>query len=75
MRLADLGQERMLRQRRLDPREEIAAVRLIVGMLELAPSALREMAARRLLVVRTRRKCAIVEKGIAGDSERDMPTA
>ena len=55
MRLADLGRQVVLGQRALDPRDEIAAIGVIVGMLELAAAAFGKMAARRLLVMRRHR--------------------
>ena len=75
MRFADFGLERMLRERGFDPRHEIAAVRLVIGMLELAAAALGEMPARRLLVVRAGCERSVVEQSIARDSERDMAAA
>ena len=42
MRLADLGLEAVLGQRRLDPRNQIAAIGLVIDMLQLAPAAFRE---------------------------------
>jgi hypothetical protein len=62
----------MLRQRRLDARHEIAAIDLVIGMLQLAATALREVPARRLLMVRPRRQRAIVEQSVAWDAERDV---
>jgi hypothetical protein len=72
MRLANRCREIVLSQRRLDPRHEIAAIHLVVGMLELAPTALGEMAARRFLVVPARSKRAIVEQCVARNSESDV---
>src|SRR4029079_13994075 len=70
--MANFGRKIVLRERRLDPRDEIAAIGVIVGVLELAAGALREMAARRLLVVGPERKRAVVEQCIARNSERHM---
>ena len=64
MRFADLGLQPMLGQRRLNPAYEIAAIGLVVGMLELAAAAFREMAARRILVMRAGSERAIVEQGV-----------
>jgi hypothetical protein len=44
-------------------------------MLELAPAALGEVPARRLLVVRPGRERTVIEKSIARDPERDVPAA
>jgi hypothetical protein len=44
-------------------------------MLQLAPAALGKMAARRFLVVRARRKRAVVEQRVAGDAERHVTAA
>jgi len=73
MRFANIGFEGVLGERGFDPRDEIAAVGGIVGMLQLAPAAFREMPARRFLVVGPKRQRAIVENGIAGDPERNVP--
>ena len=73
MRIADLGRELVLRKRRLHARYQIAAIRLVVGMLELASAAFGEMAAGRLLMVRTRRERSVIEPRIAGHSERHVP--
>jgi hypothetical protein len=75
MRLADFRGQIVLRQGGLDARCQIAAIRLIVGVLELAPAAFWEMSARRLLVMRSEGERAIVEHGVAGHSERDVATA
>src|ERR1044072_6888166 len=44
-------------------------------MLELAPAALREMAARRILMVRTRRERSIIEQRVSRNAESDVPPA
>ena len=75
MRLADCRREIVLRQRCLDPRHEIAAIHLVVGMLELAPAALGEVSARRFLVMRPRRERAIIEQRIARNPESDVTPA
>src|SRR5690348_8425900 len=75
MRIADLGFEAVLGERGLDPRHEIAAIGLVVGMLELAPAAFGKVAAGRVLVVRPRSERAVVEQRVAGDSEGHMPPA
>src|SRR5690348_11533480 len=43
MRITDLGGKPVLRERALHSRDEIAAISLVIGMLELAPAAFREM--------------------------------
>ena len=75
MRLADLRLQPMLSERRLDPRDEIAAIRFVIGVLELAAAALRKVTARRILVVRPGSERAVVEQRIAGHSERHMAAA
>lgn len=72
MRLADFRPEIMLCQRAPDPRNEIAAIGLVVGLLELAPAAFGEVATRRVLVVRAGRERAVVEQGITRHAERDV---
>jgi hypothetical protein len=75
MRLAHFSLKPVLRERRLDPRHEIAAIRLVVGMLELAPAAFREVTARRLLMVRPGGESPVVEQGVAGKPERRVAAA
>jgi hypothetical protein len=70
--IADLRAQIVLCERRLDPRFEVAAIGFVVRMLELAPAAFWKMPAGRLLVVRTRCECAVIEQGIPRDSERDV---
>jgi hypothetical protein len=65
----------MLRQCGLGARDEIAAIGVVVGMLELAPSALRKVTAWRHLMVRTRSQRPIVEQDVARNSKRDMAPA
>src|SRR5437868_12469350 len=75
MRLADRGGQIVLSERRFDSRLEIVAIRLVVGMLQLASAAFGEMAAWRLLVARTKGQRPVVEQRIPGHSERHMPSA
>lgn len=72
MRSADLGREIVLGERGFDPRHQIAAISLVVGMLQLATAAFREVAARRLLMVRPEGQRSIVENGVAGNSEGNV---
>jgi hypothetical protein len=65
----------MLRQRGFDPRDEIEAVGLVVGMLELTSPAFGKMPARRLLVVRAGGERSVVEKSIARNPERHVAAA
>ncbi len=65
----------MLRERGFDARYEVARVRLIVGMLELAPTAFGKVTARRLLVVRSGSERTIIKERITGDPERHVPPA
>ena len=44
-------------------------------MLQLAPAAFGEVAARRLLMMRPERKRAIVENGVSGHSKWHVPAA
>jgi hypothetical protein len=62
----------MLRQRRLDPRHQVTAIRVIIGMLQLAPATFRKMPARRLLVMRTERERGPVLHHIARDAEGNV---
>src|ERR1700741_267706 len=65
----------MLRECRFKTRDEVAAIRLVVGVLELATAAFRKMAAGCLLVMRARRKRSIIEKRISRNAERHMSSA
>ena len=56
----------LLGERGFDPRHEIAAIGLIVGMLELAAAAFGEMPAWRFLVMRAGRQRAVVEHASPG---------
>ncbi len=51
MRVARISVSSVLGERRLDARDEIGAVGLVVGMLELAAAAFGEVTAWRRLVV------------------------
>ena len=75
MRIADLRLETVLGQRCLDPRNEIAAIGLVVGMLKLASAALGEVTAGRFLVMRPRSQGAIVKQDVPRHSERHVPPA
>ena len=68
MRIANCRREIVLCQRGLDARHEIAAISFIVGVLELAPAALRKMTARRVLVIRPGRQRAVIQLPIARNS-------
>jgi hypothetical protein len=70
VRLTKLGFEAVLGERSLNPRNEIAEIRFVIDVLELAPSALRKVAAWRHLVMRTFDEGAIARDRIAGHSER-----
>lgn len=72
MRGADLGLQPVLGKSKLDPRREVADVRLVVGMLELATAAFGKVTARRRLVVRAERQCSVIEHGVARNGERHM---
>src|SRR4051812_45595050 len=75
MRFADLRLYPVLGERSLDPAYEIAAIGLVVGVLELASSAFGEVTARGVLVVRARRHRTVVEQGVARHSECDVAAA
>jgi len=75
VRLANVRLDPVLRERGLDARHQIAAIGLVVGVLELAPAAFREMTARWLLMVRAGRERAVVEQDVAENSERHMAAA
>ena len=62
----------MLRQCRFNPGNDIAPVRFIIGMLELASAAFRKMTARRVLVMRAECQRPIVENSVTGNSEWNM---
>src|SRR5690348_11934730 len=75
MRRPNLGREGVLRQRRLDARDEIAAIGFVVGMLQPASAAFGEVTARRLLVMRSRGDRAVVEQSVARNAEWHMAAA
>lgn len=72
MRIAKLRFQIVLGQRGPDPRNEIAAIGLVVGMLELASTAFRKVPARRVLVMRAGCECPIVEQRISRNSKRHV---
>src|SRR4051794_32364929 len=65
----------MLGQCRLDSRDEIAAIRLVIRMLQLASAAFGKVTAWRHLMVRSERQRPIVEQGVSRDSPRHMAAA
>src|SRR5689334_15794144 len=65
----------MLIERRPGSRYEIAAIRFVVGMLELAPTAFGKVPARRLLVMGSGCERAIVEKRVAWHAEWHVAAA
>ncbi len=75
MRLTNLGRKAVLRQRSFDPRNQIAAIRFIVGVLQLAPAAFREVTAWRHLMMRSGGQRAIVEQGVSRHAPRHMTAA
>ena len=72
MRLADHGCQLMLCERSLDPRHQVAAIRLVIGVLKLAPAALRKVTAWRHLMVRARDERSVWGNRVAGHAERDV---
>src|SRR5688572_24945511 len=72
MRLADFGRDAVLVERAFHPRHQIAAIGIVVGMLQLAAAALGKVAARRHLVMRAVLDVAISPYHVAGDRERHM---
>jgi hypothetical protein len=75
VRQANFRSQSVLGKRRLNAGNQIAAIDFIVGVLELTSAAFREVAARRLLVVRPKGERAVIEDGIAGYAEGHMPPA
>jgi CRISPR/Cas system-associated endonuclease Cas1 len=74
MRLPDLGIDLVLGKRILDARDQISAIGLVIRMLKLASAALREMAARRHLVMWAGRQRTIVEESVPRHAEGHMAT-
>ena len=60
------GVEAVLRQRGLDPRHQIAAIGLVIGMLQLAAAAFGKMTAWRHLVMRAEGQRPVVEHASPG---------
>lgn len=75
MRSANLRLERVLGERRFDPRDQIAAIRFVVRLLKLAAAALGKEAAGRILVMRAGRERSVVEQRVSGDAERNVSPA
>jgi hypothetical protein len=75
MRLAKFGREVMLGERRLDPRHEVSAIRVVIHVLELAASAFRKMPARGLLMMRAKCECSVVQHGVAWHAKGNMAPA
>src|SRR5258708_37757669 len=75
MRLTAPGRKAVVRQRGSAPRNQIAAIRFIVGVLQLAPAAFREVTAWRHLMMRSGCQRAIVAQGVSRHTPRHMTTA
>ena len=75
MRRADVRLQALLGQRPFNTADEIAAIGVGIGVLELAPAAFGKVAARRFLVMRAGRKRPVVEQCISRHSERNMAAA
>ena len=75
MRFADLSRKAVLRQRSFDPRNQIVAICLIVGVLQLASAAFGKVMAWRHLMMRSGRQGAIVEQGVSGHAPLYMTAA
>ncbi len=69
MQRSDLRLQLVLRQSGLDPRNEVTAIRVVIGVLELASAALGKVPAGRILMVRSRREGAVVHEGVPGNAE------
>ena len=75
MRRPDFDLESVLGQRRFDSRREIAAIGIVVGMLELTAAAFRKVPAWRILVMRPVSQRTVVEHGITRDAEGNVAAA
>jgi hypothetical protein len=62
----------VLSQSRFDPRNEVTAIGLIIGMLKLTATALRKMTAWRHLMVLSRRQRAVIEDRVTRNTERHV---
>ena len=71
----DIRRELVLGKRRFDPRNEVIAIGLIIGMLELAAAALGKVTAWRHLVMFSRRQRAVIEQRITRYAERHVVAA
>ena len=65
----------MLGQRRLNARDQVAPIGFVVGMLQLAAAAFREMAAWRQLVLRPGRERSVIEQCVARHSKSHVAAA
>ena len=72
MRRPDFDLESVLGQRRFDSRREIAAIGIVVGMLELTAAAFRKVPAWRILVMRPVSQGTVVEGGITRGNPDDQ---
>lgn len=72
MWLADLRLKPMLVERSPHSGDEIAAIGVVIDMLELTSAALRKVTAGRRLVMRPDGERAVVEQRVARDPERNM---
>ena len=75
VRLADLRLQPMLGKRRRHTGDEVAPIGFVIDMLKLAASAFRKVTAWRHLMVRPVDERSVVEQGVAGNPERNMPAA
>ena len=75
MRLVHVRGQAMLCERSLDARNQIAPIRFVIDVLELATAALGKVTAWRHLVMRAGQDCPVTEHLVAGYSERNVPAA
>ena len=75
MRLAYVRGQVMLSERRVDTRNQIVLICLVIDVLKLATATLRKVTAWRHLVVRAPNDSPVTEQLVTGYSERNMLTA
>ena len=75
MRLANFGLHVVLSERSCDPILQIGAIGLVCDMLQLAAPTLREVAARRLLMVGAGLDGTVFVQQVAGRGERGIASA
>ncbi|GAC1506516.1 MAG: hypothetical protein NVS1B6_14400 [Steroidobacteraceae bacterium] len=65
----------VLRKCKFNPRTEVASVCFVISVLKLASATLGKVAARRVLMVRSKSQRSVVKQGVARNTIRHMTAA